>query len=116
MKLVIQVLEEVQNNLKVLGIDETDLHFIKGKVEETIPDEAPVEPISLLRLDTDWYKSTKHELKHLFPKLVSGGVLIIDDYGDWSGVRQAVDEYVDFHKVSILLTRVGNGSVIGVKR
>ena len=54
----------------------------------------PAGPISLLRLDTDWYASTKHELVHLYPKLVAGGVLIIDDYGDWEGARQAVDEYL----------------------
>ncbi|MHC4322565.1 MAG: TylF/MycF/NovP-related O-methyltransferase [Planctomycetota bacterium] len=108
-------LEDVQNNLKFLGIDEADLHFIKGKVEETIPTIIPDEPISLLRLDTDWYNSTKHELQYLYPKLVSGGVLIVDDYGDWTGARQAVDEYLELHKIPILLTRVGNGSMIGVK-
>ncbi|MCZ6605849.1 MAG: class I SAM-dependent methyltransferase [Alphaproteobacteria bacterium] len=108
-------LEEVQHNLRYLGVDEEDTHFIKGKVEETVPEKAPDGPIALLRLDTDWYQSTKHGLQHLFPKLVSGGVLIIDDYGDWPGARQAVDEYLDAHKIPILLTRV-KGSVIAVKR
>ena len=44
-------------------------------------------------LDTDYYKSTKHELNHLYPLLIRGGVLIIDDYGTWAGVKKAVDEY-----------------------
>ncbi len=58
----------------------------------TVPDE-----LALLRLDTDWYESTRHELEHLYPRLNPGGVLIIDDYGHWEGARRAVDEY--FEKV-----------------
>jgi len=50
------------------------LHMVKGKVEETIPQHAP-DPIALLRLDTDWYESTKHELEHLWPRLVPGWYL-----------------------------------------
>ena len=68
------------------------IHFVVGKVEDTIPDQAPKQ-ISLLRLDTDWYESTKHELTHLYPRLVSGGIILIDDYGYWKGVGKAVDEY-----------------------
>jgi hypothetical protein len=51
------------------------------------------EQISILRLDTDWYTSTKIELEVLYKKLVKGGILIIDDYGHWQGARKAVDEY-----------------------
>jgi hypothetical protein len=68
------------------------IHYVKGKVEETIPAVAP-DRIAILRLDTDWYESTRHELHHLFPRLVPGGVLIIDDYGHWQGARKAVDEF-----------------------
>lgn len=107
-------LEDVQTNLSALGLDIGAFHFVKGMVEDTIPHGAPNSPIALLRLDTDWYKSTKHELDHLFPKLAQGGVLIIDDYGDWEGARLAVDEYLEEHKIRMLLTRV-DGSVIGVK-
>ena len=107
-------LEDVQANLTRLGLDTNDFHFVKGMVEDTIPDGAPQGDIALLRLDTDWYKSTKHEMDHLFPKLMPGGVLIIDDYGDWEGARQAVDEYLDAHNIRMLLTRV-DGSVIGIK-
>lgn len=107
-------LEDVQTNLKSLGLDLNGFTFAKGMVEDTIPDQSPDGDIALLRLDTDWYKSTKHEMEHLFPKLVPGGILIIDDYGDWEGARQAVDEYLDAHGIRMLLTRV-NGSVIGVK-
>ena len=107
-------LEDVQANLTALGLNSADFHFAKGMVENTIPSQSPEGAIALLRLDTDWYKSTKHEMNHLFFKLSPGGVLIIDDYGDWEGARQAVDEYLDHHGVRMLLTRV-DGSVIGVK-
>ena len=85
-------LEEVQQNMTATGYPEDMIYFVKGPVEKTVPAHAP-EQISLLRLDTDWYASTKHELTHLFPRVSSGGVLIIDDYGDWEGARKATDEY-----------------------
>ena len=86
------------------------VHFVKGRVEETVPDEAP-ERIALLRLDTDWYESTKHELEHLYPRLVSGGVLILDDYGWWKGAREAVDEWLASTGERLLLMRAGSGRV-----
>jgi len=107
-------LEDVQANLKVMDLNIDDFHFVKGMVEVTIPDQSPESGIALLRLDTDWYKSTKHEMEHLFPRLVPGGVLIIDDYSDWAGSRQAVDEYIEANNIRILLNRI-DGSVIGVK-
>ena len=105
---------EVEDNLRRLDLDPTAFHFVKGRVEDTLPERAPLGDIALLRLDTDWYKSTQHELIYLFPKLATGGVMIVDDYGDWQGARQAVDEYLADHGHRMLLTRV-NGSVIGVK-
>ncbi len=84
--------EGVRELLIGTGYPEEQLHFVRGPVEQTIPDEAP-EHLALLRLDTDWYESTRHELEHLFPRLVPGGVLILDDYGHWDGARKAVDEF-----------------------
>lgn len=81
------------------------LHFVEGPVEQTIPTHAP-EDISILRLDTDWYASTKHELVHLWPRLTTGGVLIVDDYGHWQGAREAVDEYIAEHQIDVLLHRI----------
>ena len=60
----------------------------------------------MLRLDTDWYESTKHELEHLFPLLSPGGALIIDDYGHWDGARRAVDEYFSASGRRVLLSRI----------
>lgn len=83
---------DVMTNVGSTGYPQENIHLIKGKVEETIPAVMP-ENISLLRLDTDWYESTKHELAHLYPRLAQHGVMIIDDYGHWQGARQAVDEF-----------------------
>jgi O-methyltransferase len=98
-------LDDVQQNLFSTGYPREKLHFIKGKVEDTIPQNAPAE-IALLRLDTDWYESTRHELVHLFPRLKKNGVLIIDDYGHWKGARQAVDEFFAAQQFKPLLTRL----------
>jgi O-methyltransferase len=81
------------------------LHFVAGKVEDTIPVEAPKQ-IALLRLDTDFYESTRHELVHLFPRLSPGGILLIDDYGHWRGAKKAVDEYFASSPWRIFLQRV----------
>ncbi len=95
-------LEEAEWNMKNTGYPVQNLRFIKGRVEETIPGEMPG-MACLIRLDTDWYASTKHELEHLYPLLVNGGVLIIDDYGVWQGSKRATDE---FFKNRVYLHRI----------
>jgi len=85
--------DDVQRNLASTGYPAERVRLVRGKVEDTIPGNAP-ERIAVLRLDTDWYESTRHELEHLYPRLVPNGVLIIDDYGHWAGSRQAVDEFL----------------------
>jgi hypothetical protein len=87
---------------------------VKGRVEDTLPASAP-EQISLLRLDTDWYESTRHELQHLYPRLARRGVLIIDDYGHWQGARQATDEYLAEHRIPLLLNRIDPTARIALK-
>lgn len=86
-------LAEVRRTMSRSGYPEARIHYVEGRVEETIPGHAP-ESIALLRLDTDWYESTRHELQHLWPRLSPGGVLIVDDYGHWEGARRAVDEWL----------------------
>jgi hypothetical protein len=85
-------LDDVKQNVYSTGYPKEKIHFVKGRVEDTVPKLAP-QKISLLRLDTDWYESTKHEMVFLYPRLVSKGILIIDDYGHWQGSRTAVEEY-----------------------
>jgi hypothetical protein len=107
-------LEEVQRNLNDTGYDKDCIRFVKGKVEETIPGKAP-ERIALLRLDTDWYESTYHEMVHLYPRLSVGGVLIIDDYGHWKGAQKAVDQYFAERGLKLLLHRIDYTGRIAVK-
>ena len=107
-------LDEVKENVATIGYPGNKIHFVKGKVEDTIPQQLPGK-IAVLRLDTDWYESTKHELEHLYPLLVSGGVLIIDDYGHWEGAKKAVDEYIEKHKIKILLNRIDYTGRIAIK-
>jgi O-methyltransferase len=106
--------ESVRRLLTATGYPEGRLRFVRGPVEETIPGTAP-EQIALLRLDTDWYESTRHELTHLFPRLQPGGVLIIDDYGHWQGARRAVDEYFGTDHPPLLLNRIDYTGRIAVK-
>lgn len=105
-------LETVRETLLATGYPEARLHFVKGPVEETLPDAAP-DNIALLRLDTDWYESTLHELVHLYPRLAPRGVLIIDDYGHWAGAQRAVDEYFDGD--AIMLSRIDYTGRLAVK-
>jgi len=107
-------LEQVQKTMAVSKYPEKKTHYVKGRVEDTLPGAAP-EQIALLRLDTDWYQSTKHELVHLFPRLSHGGVLIIDDYGHWEGSRRACDEYFAEHNTPILLQRIDPGVRSAIK-
>lgn len=106
--------EEVRTNLLSTGYPAERLHLVKGMVERTIPDAAP-QRIALLRLDTDWYASTKHELEHLFRRLSRHGVIIIDDYGHFKGARKAVDEFIQSHDVPILLHRIDYSGRVGIK-
>jgi O-methyltransferase len=107
-------LERVKEVLYGTGYPRERIHFVRGKVEETIPASAP-DSISLLRLDTDWYTSTTHELVHLFPRLAQAGVIIIDDYGHWRGSREACDEYFAKNRIPILLNRIDYTGRIALK-
>jgi hypothetical protein len=107
-------LEDVQGALAKVGYPADRLHYVKGKVEDTVPAQAPSQ-IALLRLDTDWYESTKHELAHLYPRLSSGGVLIIDDYGHWKGSRKATDEFMAATPDFGMLTRIDYTGRLAVK-
>ncbi|MGH2922901.1 MAG: TylF/MycF/NovP-related O-methyltransferase [Solirubrobacterales bacterium] len=105
--------EVVRENIGLAGYPQSRLHLVKGPVEATIPDTVP-DRLALLRLDTDWYESTLHELQHLYPLLSPGGVLIVDDYGHWEGARRAVDEYFEGQDAP-LLSRIDYTGRIAVK-
>ncbi len=95
---------EVRANLSSTGYPEAKIRLVEGDVRRTLAVDRPG-AIALLRLDTDWYDSTKAEMEALFPLLAEGGVLIIDDYGDYAGAKEAVDEYLEAHGVAMLLDR-----------
>jgi O-methyltransferase len=103
-------LEQVKAGFASVPYPTERIHFIKGKVEDTVPAHAP-DQIALLRLDTDWYESTRHELEHLYDRLAPGGVLILDDYGWWKGSREATDEFLRKTGERLLLVRAGTGRI-----
>ena len=98
-------LEDVRANMASTGYPEDLVNLVKGPVEATLPDSAPAE-IALLRLDTDWYSSTLHELQCLYPRVSQLGVVVIDDYGHWQGARRAVDEYIASNGIRCFLHRI----------
>jgi hypothetical protein len=106
-------LPEVRANIARCGYPENRIRFVAGPVEATLERELP-ERIALLRLDTDWYESTRAELHKLFPRLVAGGVLLIDDYGHWQGCRRAVDEYFRDQSIRMMLHRIDYTGRIGI--
>ena len=88
-------LDEVQRKLNLTGYDSNYLHYIRGDVLETLKQEINIPTkISMLRLDTDWYESTKMELEVLFKNVSTGGVVVFDDYYLWNGQKKAVDDYL----------------------
>lgn len=104
----------VRANLARTGYPAERIHTIPGLVEDTIPTSAP-EQIAFLRLDTDWYSSTKVEMENLFPRLASGGILIIDDYGFLDGPRKAVDDYLADYPYPTFLHRIDSSGRLLVK-
>lgn len=106
--------ELIQKNLRLCGYPYDHFVLVKGPVQETLPGVMP-EKIAYLRLDTDFYEPTRHELLHLFPRLVPGGVITIDDYGHYLGARKAADEYFATCRDAVLLHRVDYTGRSGVK-
>jgi hypothetical protein len=96
---------DVRHNMAACDYPADRIRLVAGDVEKTIPAEAPGH-IALLRLDTDWYDSTRHELAELYHRVSPGGVVIIDDYGHWQGSRRAVDEFLATLDHAPLLTRL----------
>lgn len=98
-------IEDVQQNIALTHYPANRIFFVKGKVEETLPD-ARIDKIALLRLDTDWFESTYHELICLYDQVVPGGIVIIDDYGHWQGAQKAVDKFLQERNLKPLLHRI----------
>jgi O-methyltransferase len=106
--------EEVRSNLRQTGYAEDQLHFVAGDVMQTIPGTLPGR-IAMLRLDTDWYRSTRHELQHMYDLVVPSGVVIIDDYGWCRGARKAADEFFAAQAFTPLMHRIDESARVMVK-
>lgn len=104
----------VRQVMRTSGYPENKLVFVEGLVEDTTPGTM-AEQLCLLRLDTDFYKSTYHELMHLYPTLSSGGILIIDDYGQYQGARLATDQYIAENNLRLFLSRIDYSIRLAVK-
>ena len=100
-------LEEVKINLSSSSLPNDRLVYVVGDICETLDYEKNIpNKISILRLDTDWYKSTKKEMEVLYPKLINNGVLIVDDYGHWKGSKKAVDDYITDQKLNLKIEKI----------
>ncbi len=106
--------ELIQKNLGLCRYPYDRFVLVKGPVEDTLPGVMP-DKIAFMRLDTDFYESTKQELLHLYPRLVSGGVVTIDDYGHFLGVRKATDDYFATCRDRVYLHRIDYTARTGVK-
>jgi O-methyltransferase len=107
-------LEFVLKYLLSSGYPARNIKLIKGDIFETLEKE-DLKEISLLRLDTDWYNTTKFELEYLYKKVSKGGIIIIDDYGYWKGARKAVDEFISQNNLPILLNRLDDTARLIIK-
>ena len=95
-------LDNVRNNMNSTNYPIKYIKYVKGKVEDTLNINTNIpKKISILRLDTDWYDSTKKELDILYPLVVSGGLIQIDDYCTWKGSKTATDEWLKTHKEEV---------------
>ena len=94
---------------ETIGYDPGHLHYHQGWFQETLPREAATAgEIAILRLDGDWYASTKVCLDYLFDRVVDGGFVIIDDYGRYDGCRKAVDDFLRREGIVTYLHRIDN--------
>lgn len=100
-------LEEVKRNFVAYNLLDDQVRFLKGWFKDTLP-TAPIDTISLLRLDGDYYESTRDALTHLYDKVAPGGYVIIDDYGEdsWTYCRKAVDEFRAERQITSPMIRV----------
>lgn len=109
-------IEEVKKNFIDANVNMQQVKFIVGDVMKTIPENKDkIGDISFLRLDTDWYESTKTELVNLYPQITKNGFLIIDDYGHWKGSQKATDEYFLSFKNKPFMSIIDNSSRLIIK-
>ena len=100
-------LEKVKSRLNSTGYSQNKLHYIVGDVLETLKNESNIpEKIAILRLDTDWYESSKFELIKLYDNVVDGGLVIFDDYYFWNGQKKATDEFFKERGINLIINKL----------
>ena len=102
-------LDQVKHRLESTGYNKDKLHYVVGDVMETLKDKTTIpEKIAILRLDTDWYESSKYELEQMYDNVVTGGVIIFDDYYHWDGQRRATDEFLESRNIKYNFVDIRN--------
>ena len=108
-------LEKVQDRLNSTGYPQDKLHYVVGDVMETLKDKTSIpEKIAILRLDTDWYESSKYELEQMYDNVVIGGVIIFDDYYHWEGQKKAIDEFFTTINIKYDIVPTGNNKTAAI--
>lgn len=98
-------LEEVKSNFSKYDLLDEKVRFLKGWFNETLP-SAPIERLAVLRIDADMYQSTMDALTSMYPKLSTGGYVIIDDYGAIGACKAAVDDFRAANAIKDTIRRV----------
>jgi hypothetical protein len=100
-------LEDVQRNFSAYGLLDERVRFLKGWFKDTLPG-VPIERLAVMRLDGDYYESTRDALVNLYPRLAPGGFVVVDDFGEdtWTYCRKAVDEFRSEHGISDPMIKV----------
>jgi hypothetical protein len=107
-------LDKVKLRLKLLDYPSENLHYIVGDVMETLKMYVP-EKIAILRLDTDWYESSKFELEMMYDSVVSRGLVIFDDYYHWDGQRRAVDDFFEKRNEKVNIIKLDGKTGVMIK-
>ena len=108
-------LDKVKQRLNSTGYPENNLHYVVGNVMETLKDKTTIpEKIAILRLDTDWYESSKYELEQMYDNVVIGGVIIFDDYYHWDGQRRATDDFFLSRNINYDFVNIGNNKTSAI--
>lgn len=103
------ILENKELLERKIGYPSQFLHYHVGWFQDTLPmDGVSVGDIAILRLDGDWYASTKVCLAHLYDRVVRGGIVVVDDYGAYEGCQKAVDEFLEKLSTPVFLSYVTN--------
>jgi hypothetical protein len=108
-------LEKVQQRLISTGYPQIKLHYVIGDVLDTLKNKMNIpDKIAILRLDTDWYESSKYELEQMYDNVVTGGVIIFDDYYYWYGQRKATDEFFLSRNINYDIVDIGNNQTAAI--